>query len=471
MTFGRMALGILWVGLGLLALLMPAHSDTFWHLRAGADIWRTGHVPTIDSYSHTVAGLPWPDHEWLSQALMYLAYSLGGMPGLELGAASVVVFAVALVYRLMVGPPSTRLALMAVPLTVSSLLWVLRPQIVSLLLLVVLIWLLVYERYRFVPALFLIWANAHAGVVMGGPVLAVAGACAVLRFLRGRQVVDRKRLMALGIVLPLSVLATAVTPLGFGIYRFVIESTARLRAEHILEWGPPLPTGPFEVTFWVLALCFLGLLAWRWRALATASWADTIAVASAAAILPLAFQSLRNIGPFLMVATPAASRLLGPDFRFRLRSAGRRSSPDHPRVNLALLTGVAVVAAGIVALGWRTDAKRLHWQPISAGAIGAVRSCAGPLYNHYYDGGYLIWFAPEKPVFIDNRQDPYPITLLAQDVAIEHGDPYRPTFDRYGIKCAFLPASSKIVPRLRADGWRLSFLDGTWAVLAAPGAG
>lgn len=476
MKFDRMVLGILLAGWGILALLMPAHSDTFWHLRAGADIWRTLHVPQIDSYSHTVAGQPWPDHEGLSQAGMYLCYRLGGMPGLELGAALLVSVAVLLSYRLMEGPLPTRLALMAVPLTVSSLLWVLRPQIVSLSLLMVLVCLLARERHRWIPVLFLIWANAHAGVVMGGLVLAAATGCAALRFLATRAVADRRRLLTLVVALPLAALAAAATPLGFGIYRFVLESTARLRAEHILEWGPPWPTGPFEVTFWLLALGFLGLLVWRRRQLAAADWATQVVVASAVVVLALAFRSLRNIGPFLTVATPAASRLLGPDFRFRSAAPAKTTgpagtSPDHPSVNLALFAGVAASALAIVVLCWTRDAQRLQWHPVTGAAQRALRGCPGRLYNHYYEGGYLIWFVPEQPVFIDNRQDPYPVSLLAEDMGIERGQPYRPTFDRYGIRCAFLSSASKIVPRLLADGWQVRFRDDQWAVLAAPGAG
>lgn len=475
MKFDRMVLGLLLVGLAIVALLMPAHSDTFWHLRAGADIWRTGHVPQIDTYSHTVAGQPWPDHEGLSQAGMYLCYRLGGMPGLELGGALLIAIAVSLVYRLMVGPLATRLILMAVPLAVSAPLWVLRPQIVSLASLMVLVWLLARERHLLIPPLFLLWANAHAGVVMGGLALAVATGVAGLRFSITRGAADRRRLLILLVVLPLATLAVAATPLGFGIYRFVLESTARLRAEHILEWGPPWPTGPFEVMFWLLALGLIGLLFWRRRRLATADWGDQVVVASALAVLALAFRSLRNVGPFLTVAVPAASRLLGPEFRFRLRGRGSAPnppvpSPDHPTVNLALFGGIAAVALAIVASSWKFDGERLQWHPISPAAQRAVRGCPDRLYNHYYEGGYLIWFVPERPVFIDNRQDPYPISLLDQEQHIEHGEPYRPTFDRYGINCAFLSAKSKLVPRLRADGWQLRFLDQSWAVLAAPGA-
>ena len=77
-----MAVGLLFVAFAVVATFSPAQNDTFWHLRAGADIWRTGHVPRIDTYSYTELGAAWPDHEWLSQALMYAAYHLGGMRGL-----------------------------------------------------------------------------------------------------------------------------------------------------------------------------------------------------------------------------------------------------------------------------------------------------------------------------------------------------------------------------------------------------
>ena len=95
---------MLFVALALRALLMPAQKDTFWHLRAGADIWRTGAGSARRSLLAHVPGAPWPDHEWLSQALMFLAYRLGGMPGLEIGATALVMGAAAVTWRLMVGP-------------------------------------------------------------------------------------------------------------------------------------------------------------------------------------------------------------------------------------------------------------------------------------------------------------------------------------------------------------------------------
>src|SRR5262249_19239294 len=141
--------------------------------------------------------------------------------------------------------------------------WVLRPQVLTLCLLALLMTLLVRERYRWIPLLFVIWANAHGGVVLGGLVLAAAWAAAVLCAWRGRargaadataRAANLRRVRVLSLVVALSGLACAASPLGLGIYRFVIESTARSIAVRITEWFPVLPVDPFGVLFWVAVL-------------------------------------------------------------------------------------------------------------------------------------------------------------------------------------------------------------------------
>lgn len=468
LTFDGMAVGLLLVGIAVVAALTPAQNDTFWHLRAGADIWASGRVPTIDTYSHTMAGGPWPDHEWLSQALMFGLYRAAGMPGLELGAAAVILGTAATIYRLMVGPRMTRFALLAVGLAISSCVWTLRPQIFSLLLLAVLVWLLARERFVWIPPLILVWANAHGAFALGAWVLAVVTAVAIGRALVSRGAGNRRRAFALALVLLASGLAAAGTPMGWGIYHFVLAATGRAFGDQISEWYAPRPDTIVGAAFWAAALAFVGLCLVRRRALAGGDWADWAVTAAAWALLPFAMRSLRNVGPFLTLATPAASRLLGPQLRLRLGGGTGPSSPDHPAANLGLLVGVGLAALAIVPLVWANAAERLGWRPIGDGALAALRACPGRLYNQYDDGGTLIWFAPERPVFVDGRHDPYPDAFLLQDFAIERGAPYRSVFERYRIGCAFLPSSSAMASRLRADGWRPRFGDHRWTVLEAP---
>jgi hypothetical protein len=469
LSFEAMAVGLLFVAVAVLALFTPAQGDTFWHLRAGADIWRTGQVPRVDLYSHTAYGAPWPDHEWLSQLLMYAAYRVGGgMPGLEVGAAVLILAAAATVYRLMVGPQLTRFVLLTVGLSIAASAWSLRPQILTLFLLAFLVWLLVHERYLFIPPYFLLWANAHGGVALGGVVLGISVVAALLRWVRTRAAADLQRARSLALVLPLAGLAVAATPLGFHIYRFVVASAARSYAVQIAEWFVLRPDTLFGLLFWAATIAFVLLLVARWRAIAAGDWADWVVVASSLALLPLGIRSARNIGPFLILAMPAASRALGPTFRFRLSRNPRPASPDHPGVNLALLLGLGAAALAVVALGWRAQPARLYWHPFDGGALEALDRCPGPLFNFYGDGGSLVWFAPARPDFVDGRQDPFPFELLRESFAVEHGAPYQTLFARFGVRCAFIPAKAKLVDRLRDDGWRAQFLDHDWAVLSAP---
>ncbi len=474
LSFERMAIGLLFVAVAFRALLMPAQNDTFWHLRAGADIWRTGHVALTDSYSFTASGLPWPDHEWLWQVLIYSCHQLGGMPLVSLAAAAFVIGAVLTVYRLMVGPRITRFILMAVGLAPASCVWVLRPQIVTLAALVLLMSLLARERYRLIPPLFIVWANFHGGVMFGGFVLVAALGAAALRWGRARTPVDRRRLVTLALLLPLAGAASCATPLGLGIFGFVWESTSRLSTAQITEWAPTLPNGWLGGTFWMLSLAFVVLLFVRRNRLTSGdagSWPDRVILAAALALFPFAFRSLRNIAPFLLVAVPAASRLLGAEFHFRLptRATLPSPNPDRPLLNLVLLGCACATLLAVVAVAWSTAPKALNWRPIGIGALAAVRSCDGPLYNRYDDGGYLIWFAPTKRVFVDSRKDPYPLAFVLHAIAVENGEEsYRPSFDRWGIRCAFLPVSSAMALRLRGDGWQSRFHDQAWDVLASP---
>ncbi|HVV17615.1 MAG TPA: hypothetical protein VHH90_10455 [Polyangia bacterium] len=474
MSFQAMVLGLIFVVLGFRALVSPAQNDTFWHLRAGADIWRTGQVPTADSYSYTVAGLPWPDHEWLWQAFSYGWYRLGGFALLTVAVAALILTTAALVYRLGSGAASTRALAMAVGLTLTSPVWALRPQIATMLAVTVLATLLVRERFWPIPLLFVVWANVHGGVVLGAAMLAGASVAAAWRWARTRAPADRRRVRRLGMVVALAGLATCATPLGFGLFGFVWQSTARLYALRISEWRPTWPDDTAGAIFWAAAAGLTVLLVRRRRALAEAPWPAWALVAATLALMGPAFRSLRNFAPFAVVAAPAATQLLGPSFRLRLpirRRVEAAASPDHPRINLAIFATLAAVALALVAGAYAVRFPWLAWQPVGRGTLAAVESCRAPLFNHYDDGGFLIWFAPDRPVFVDSRQDPYPLPFMLDAIAVERGElPYQPLFAKWRIGCVFLKASSKMIDRLRAAGWQTRSMDAQWAVLAAPDA-
>jgi hypothetical protein len=105
--------GLVFVAMATLALLSPAQPDTWTHLRAGREMWTTGELITIERFSFTSAGVPWHNHEWLSQVLFYSVYSIGGPQLLTLLTAGCAFIAALTTWRTMRGEFESRLILLA----------------------------------------------------------------------------------------------------------------------------------------------------------------------------------------------------------------------------------------------------------------------------------------------------------------------------------------------------------------------
>ena len=281
----QLATGMLFVIIAMRAALVPSQNDTFWHLRAGEEIWRTHQVPHFDTYSFTSGGWPWRDHEWLWQPVSYFFYRLGGMPLMTLFGGAFVVAAVVFAYRLMVGRTGTKCLLMIAWLPLLPSAWALRPQLVSLLAVPLLLTFLVRERHWPIPLLFVIWANVHGAVALGGVLLGAATATALVRWRVRGAPEDRRRALALLVVLPLSGLACLLTPLGTGIFHFLSDSMRRIRAVHIEEWHSSFAIDLVTIAFWIVAAAFVFVAVKRRRALApdghASSWASWVLVACA----------------------------------------------------------------------------------------------------------------------------------------------------------------------------------------------
>lgn len=456
LTSEQMAIGLLFVLLAALACLAPAQSDTWWLLRAGQQIWQTGNVPMADTWSHTAAGLYWPNHEWLTEAVFYALHRVGGMPLVALACAATMTGAWALAYSMTRGPFEARLLLLIASVIAAAGAFALRPQVFTMAAFAATAWLLVRDRLIWVPLVVLVWANFHGAAALG---IVATGAVTGLTLVAERRVPWRLVATSGAVVI-----ATALTPMGTGLWRFWIESPQRSDVNQLIEWLPP-DFSPYLWPFWAVAAALPVLTLLRWRQIDR----QTLRLAAIAlGVLPLAFQAIRNVHVFMLVALPAMTSLI---------AAGRAARPsratrENLRLNGALTTGAATVAAVFVALVWARPPDMLGWSPVSDEAARAVRACGDPLFNTYGTGGELIWFVPGKRVFIDNRQDPYPMDLLQANRAAELGGEYAALFERYDIRCAALPPDSLIADGLARDpGWTRPFADAQWVVFTRDPAG
>ena len=449
-TSDRLAVGLLFVVIGVLACFSPVQSDTWWLLRAGEEIWRGGGIPLTDTYSHTATGEYWPNHEWLTELVFFGLYRAGGLPLLTAACAALIMATWLGSWRLMRGGFELRFLLFGGSVVTAATAWAVRPQAFSMAAFMAVTALLVSGRVAWLPVVFLAWANLHGAVALG--LVAIAGAAAA-EFVRERRI--PWRLAAAG---ALSALATLATPLGTRLWSFIPASMERSRINQLIEWQAPGADVMFW-PFWALALALPVAAVWRWRTLDAPS---ARLVGIALATLPLGVQAMRNVPVFLLVVVPALARLLASP-----AAASRPGSPRGERVDLNrwLLGLGAAAGALVVAIGWMAPAPSLGWQPISAAAAAAVGECERPLYNTYGDGGPLIWFVRSQPVFIDNRQDPYPLDLLRANRQAEITGEYHALFQRYGIRCAALSTASVLAGRLRDDdAWMERHADPQWSV-------
>jgi hypothetical protein len=426
-------------------------------------MWMTRHILLRDTFSHTVYGAFWPNHEWLSQVLFYGLYAAGGILLVTIVSATAVIGAWLLVWRLTPGSTRFRFLLTSLAVVSASTIWGPRPQVLSLLLLSLTMWLLCGRRYVWLPMVFLLWANLHGAVVMGVLVLAAALVAAAVE--------SPRRVPGLAFAVAGCLLATLATPLGLTFWTEIPRSLARIRQLGIQEWDPPRLATLSLIPFWLMALALVGLLFARGRQLfrdADAGRRGYLTIcACALGLLPLAFMAERNVPPFLLLAVPAIAALSREDIS---RSAAKDPIPvrasDRPRLNGAITAVAGSLVFGAVAYAYAKPVDHLRWAPLPEASLAALRSCRANLYNRYDEGGYLIWFAPDHKVFLDGRQDPYPVDLVKEQVRVESSGDFEPLFQRYDIHCAFVPAQSLVSVRLSQAGWRTLFRDARWAVLS-----
>ena len=166
-----------------------ADPDLWGHLTFGRLILARGHLPARDIYSYSANGLPWHDHEWLSEVVLTLCWSSLGVVGLKLMKFAATAATIAL---LAMGAAETgaSITLQMVVLTTGALaiapMMQFRPQLFDFIALSALLLLLARDSYRRAGRLwlaipiFVLWANLHGGFFVGLAALAAYTAAAAI---------------------------------------------------------------------------------------------------------------------------------------------------------------------------------------------------------------------------------------------------------------------------------------------------
>jgi hypothetical protein len=437
------------IGMAAIACLTPPQSDTFFHLRTGQTIWQMGAIPTSEGFSHTFPGRPWLNHEWVTQLLFFAVHAAGGPFLLTVVSGACAFLAVLASWKLTRGGAEIRLALLVVLLVLTAPEWAVRPQALSLALLMVAMWLAVLNKVAWLPLLTVAWANAHGVVLLG---IIVAGAYAFEALVWSRRDLPRAMLVA-----ALCVLAPIGTPLGWRYWPRVAQTVEEARLLGIHEYRSAF-ADLSSLPFWVMLAVFVAAVAVR--AFRVNDWdrSDRLLVLTSSVLAVASIISIRNAPSFALIAAPAISRLI----HVQAATGGRPlKRPAYVMIAIA-----ATLALAVVGLQWRKGGTaRLRWEPISQLALSAIRACHGPIYNEYADGGTLMWFVPEQKVFVDGRVEVYPSEFLLRVRGADLSGRYHSLFREFGVRCAVTRTGSALAGALRNEAAAsLQFSDDRWTV-------
>ncbi len=111
LTFDRLWIVIAVALPAFVALLVPMPAvDLAYQVRAGDEILATGALPAVDTWTFTVAGMPWVDQQWFSQVLLALGYGVGGWELLAVARAALVAVSTGLLVAAMARGAAPRTA-------------------------------------------------------------------------------------------------------------------------------------------------------------------------------------------------------------------------------------------------------------------------------------------------------------------------------------------------------------------------
>jgi hypothetical protein len=418
---------------GWKALLMDG--DTGWHIRTGEYILDHGRIPRQDLFSYSRPGAPWFAWEWLSDIAFAVMFRAAGLKGVVLFAGVMIagISTVLLRYTLWLGANSL-VAVVTTLLAVgsSTIHFLARPHLFTLLLLPIAIWVLQRDRRRpghlvwvLIP-LTAVWANLHGGFVvfLACLTLLVVGLAMESRFFGSGQSAVRRYT----VLLAACSAATVLNPYGIQLHVHIGDY---LRSDWIRnlvqEFQAPTFRGEGQFQFELLLIVGLlctGVLIVRKR-IAEALWVVSLAHAS--------LTSVRHAPLYALVVAPLVAVQLSVWWKNEAVEAGRGSlrrlffrvgedlTPAFTR--MSVWTGVAVLVLACMnsVVPWPRDFPQEAF-PTDLIARNRQVIASGRVFTTDQWGDYLIYsFYPRQKVFIDGRSDFYGERLGKEYLALMEG--------------------------------------------------
>ncbi len=457
--------------------LLNMDGDLGRHLTVGSYILDSGKIPTLDIFSHTMAGEPFTPHEWLTEIIFTLANRWLGLTGVVFLTSIII----ALVWYLLGYEVMKRsggfyfsLLVVIIGIAASSIHWLSRPHIFTYIFL--LLWIKMYSSnisiYKKCAALALImivWVNSHGAFITGLVYIGIDVAVFFISSIFSKS--DNKDFNQLKkslLIFLASCVAIILNPAGFQILGTVFNFLQnKYLTSQTLEYQPPNLLAPSFIPFTIFLLICAYFL-FRFRKHSKLVDAIQIVIWSIFGII-----SARNIPLAIIVGLPILSTYHGKKNNVDNtindeKKTSSRNEHRYPRlavgIALPVLISIAVLVLVLKGPGMiqRNEFLTMRF-PVKAVDYVIAHPIEGNMFNEFTWGGYLLYrLWPEQKVFIDGQTDFY-----GENLTREYADVYNANknieeiLNKYSIKWVIVRHNSKLAYELEnhPDLWKLDYKD------------
>jgi len=434
--------------------------DIWWHLRNAQFLLANHRLPNVDTYSFTVAGHPWLNHEWLAEVPYYLAWRAFGLEGVQI-LMLVLIEAILLgvFYLCYQRSRHSKAAALAcwLALVLGTVNFGPRTILFGYTCLVPL--LIILERFRsrgqaplwLLPPLFCLWINLHGSWTLG---MVVLGIFIASGFAGGRwgaveatrwTPTEWHRLIA---VFAVSCAALFVNPYGYRLVLYPLDIAVHqpLNMSTVQEW---MATDFHSVRGVLVLLLLAGFFAAALRGRFRWKLSDLL-------VLAFAFYSgivhTRLLFLLGVVAAPVLAELL--DFVPRYQP-----EIDKHWLNALLLAGILVSLVYHTPTSKKLEQQAAAGYPAEAVSYFEAHPPEGRVLNYYEWGGYLGWRDLQLKVFVDSRVDIFEYAGVFKDYLDLIGlhEPLK-IVDDYRIRYILLPNDCPLTTFFQANTqWKVDY--------------
>ncbi|UCD90131.1 MAG: hypothetical protein JSW04_01440 [Desulfobacterales bacterium] len=383
---------------------LHADYDLWWHIFMGNEIIIKGTLDKFDVYSFTAYGLPYINHEWLSEIIMAWTYLVGKSSGLLIwrwSMALVILYLAFRLIRLKTQHPVARIIILLCFSLVLSPGISFRVQLFSYVLFLALL-LLIYSAHIndllpsvfVVSLLFVVWANVHGAFCLG----LLIWFFYVTRYACQYGTNVKWQRILLYFLLPAS--ATFINPFGTKLWQFIFHEISNpLSQKHITEWQR-FSFAPREMPFFcVMTLTWMATFFSKRKTEAT----ETIILIIASL---MGLISVRHTPLFVILTLPSLSSHMESAFLRLLKRAGHGNQVSSilTYISSILFVGLSML---FIQMGlpdkWEVTVGK---DPLPSQTIAFLEKnrVKGNLWVPLHYGGYVLFHLyPDIKVSIDGR--------------------------------------------------------------------